>query len=1118
MKQTKFTGWSLVEAMVAIAIFAMMASALISLSVGALNPWLTGYGKSQAEALASEGLEAVRAIQARAWNELALTKSGLSWQDAKWQLMGENTQETIGDYTRQIVFSKVCRNEAGQIADCPATKTDPHLILVKAQVSWNSPLGLEQSVEKKIYLSNWSSKFWEQSDWSGGGGQALWSASDKYYSGQNIDDSVAGQLSLAKQAPFCQGHSWTFDNPDDYVYDSKKIEIVDGVARLKQERQYTVSDSPIDTQTFTQNTISDFPSSVKISDNVSIPGIDGLVDVYALTFRRSGTCELITMAINDAGQIKNIGLDSLVYDSSSCNNPFVFKVSDGVLGLVHTRGGSSAGYLRTVSVSTNGDIGSLLDYYFFANNQVSYPFVYKLPANQLYALAYNRSSAGQLATVLINDNGTIVRNFISQIAVPENFQYPRINQWSGDIYTFNYAVPSIGRDYLSTVNINSSGLINPDIISQYSTPAYSASHQTSFNKLAFGGAFTNVDNGANAVIRTLSIDNDGLINQTPIDSLTVASSIRNATLSWTGGFTGNSFLAEYSTASRDYIGLLDIGQDGNIDDLIRDSISFPINIYYHELFNLDATHNAVAWRQLSGWGSVSTFAIEEGPMAYVKKASIYAKNLYSQAVVDSWYSFSETANKNNGEVAYQLKTDEGNDWRYWDGSTWPSITDGNLNNPATMVNEKIRQLPTDSRQIGFKAILQSDGSQNVELSEVAIDCRNLKFETASLQVGSDWQTVSLLNTYVDPVIVASALRQANTLPLSVRLNEVGNNSFSVRLQNPSNQNLSPELVTYFVVENGLWHLGNLKMEAGKINTDKTGSYAVWFYEPINFKGAPNFFSASPVVLHQVMTNNDSRWIGSYVSSPSSLTSPPSASGMRIGLNAAETATSHQVETIGYLAIQNNSSGQIDGVDWETLDRANTRGYDNGCYSANYSNNYTTAPLTLVAQQTMNGSNEGSWGMMCDNQSGRAYVQVDEDQVRDAERSHVGETVGLLALGQNLSYQSGSSQSYSTLGILTSSAFNLESPSKIQVVEWQSVIPSPSVAIKFQVRSAPDDNGAPGTWSDWFGALGSGTYFISADGDLISQTLNGDQWVQYRVELSSDGSETPILNRVKLNYK
>jgi len=78
-------------------------------------------------------------------------------------------------------------------------------------------------------------------------------------------------------------------------------------------------------------------------------------------------------------------------------------------------------------------------------------------------------------------------------------------------------------------------------------------------------------------------------------------------------------------------------------------------------------------------------------------------------------------------------------------------------------------------------------------------------------------------------------------------------------------------------------------------------------------------------------------------------------------------------------------------------------------------------------------------------------------------------------------------------------------------------------VKFQLRTAPDLAGKPGTWISWTGPDGTdNTFFTDPTGreklpSTISDGIN-DQWIQYKVFLTTtDGSQTPILSEVSLEY-
>ena len=73
-------------------------------------------------------------------------------------------------------------------------------------------------------------------------------------------------------------------------------------------------------------------------------------------------------------------------------------------------------------------------------------------------------------------------------------------------------------------------------------------------------------------------------------------------------------------------------------------------------------------------------------------------------------------------------------------------------------------------------------------------------------------------------------------------------------------------------------------------------------------------------------------------------------------------------------------------------------------------------------------------------------------------------------------------------------------------------------IKIEISTAPDSGGVPGVWTGWYGLGGLGTFFTNATGTLISTDLNSNQWIRYRASLTGDGSDTPVLKEIRINYK
>jgi type II secretory pathway pseudopilin PulG len=162
-------GQSLLEVILAMAIFAAIAGVLISMSVGGFRGLEQGGEQTEAEALAQEGIEAVKSIRDRAWNENTfadgitqrILPSAGQWA---WNGAGSDTGlGTNGKFARTITFNNVCRDNTSQnivnCGTCGATcYTDVHGKRATVSVTWTTRGGISNTVQKVAYVTNWDSR------------------------------------------------------------------------------------------------------------------------------------------------------------------------------------------------------------------------------------------------------------------------------------------------------------------------------------------------------------------------------------------------------------------------------------------------------------------------------------------------------------------------------------------------------------------------------------------------------------------------------------------------------------------------------------------------------------------------------------------------------------------------------------------------------------------------------------------------------------------------------------------------------------------------------------------------------------------------------------------------
>jgi hypothetical protein len=269
-------------------------------------------------------------------------------------------------------------------------------------------------------------------------------------------------------------------------------------------------------------------------------------------------------------------------------------------------------------------------------------------------------------------------------------------------------------------------------------------------------------------------------------------------------------------------------------------------------------------------------------------------------------------------------------------------------------------------------------------------------EAATVAVGRTHVTVNLTNTYVSPVVVCSAQYDNNTTPIVVRVSNAIPTSFDVRLQNPSGGAVTAENVDCLVVEEGVWTIDGIDIEAQTYLSTVTDEDNNWPGEAQSYGGS----YTSPVVLGQVMTENDPAW-SVFRDRGSTRQSPPSATVLWAGKTVCEDSdVTRADETVGFIVIE-AGHGAIGGVEFEAGVGARTiRGATQAApYSYTFDTSFASAPG--VAVTTMAGVNgrHGVWSQIHGSTRATAttlFLSVDEDQINDSERNHQRERVGYVA--------------------------------------------------------------------------------------------------------------------------
>ncbi|MFC1608713.1 prepilin-type N-terminal cleavage/methylation domain-containing protein [Patescibacteria group bacterium] len=134
--KSKKAGFSIIEAIVASSIFALIVTGLVGLLLYANRYTQFSGSKNRAVLVTNEGLEAVRSIRDRDFENLVDGIYGLERSNDKWNFSGSN--DITGEYIRQIEILTV----------------DSYTKEIKSRVDWENN-GIDDSVELITYLTNW---------------------------------------------------------------------------------------------------------------------------------------------------------------------------------------------------------------------------------------------------------------------------------------------------------------------------------------------------------------------------------------------------------------------------------------------------------------------------------------------------------------------------------------------------------------------------------------------------------------------------------------------------------------------------------------------------------------------------------------------------------------------------------------------------------------------------------------------------------------------------------------------------------------------------------------------------------------------------------------------------
>ncbi|MBD3257048.1 PKD domain-containing protein, partial [candidate division GN15 bacterium] len=247
--------------------------------------------------------------------------------------------------------------------------------------------------------------------------------------------------------------------------------------------------------------------------------------------------------------------------------------------------------------------------------------------------------------------------------------------------------------------------------------------------------------------------------------------------------------------------------------------------------------------------------------------------------------------------------------------------------------------------------------------------------------GADWYSVTLNNSYTDPVVVMRGLSYNGGHTTHLRVRNVATGSFEWQMEewDYHDGNHTTENCPYMVVEAGVH-----TMEDGTIIQAGTAS-ASTSWVTVNFSSA---FSSTPTLLTGVASQNDA---AACITRTRNL----GTGSFQIKVQEEEAADDvHASETVAWIAIE-QGTGTNNSVAFEVGRTGNE--VTDAWHTIAYTQTFGATPIFLCHDDTYDGANTCGTRYR-NNSTGSVEVFIEEEQSNDSEVGHVDEVVSWAAWG------------------------------------------------------------------------------------------------------------------------
>ncbi len=416
--------------------------------------------------------------------------------------------------------------------------------------------------------------------------------------------------------------------------------------------------------------------------------------------------------------------------------------------------------------------------------------------------------------------------------------------------------------------------------------------------------------------------------------------------------------------------------------------------YYPTLYTSGYTVEQFNWQWFDDENSVT-------PSSALAASNTAPSNVSQGNVIKLRVNLEELSGKNGFNTKYKLQYSESSDFSTVNdvvdmdncisGSRWCYYDGAGVDNATITANV----LPdTDSCSGGSG---DGCGTHN-EYPYVPL----IIGEVGTTSVDYSGSTITLRNTYNDPIFIAEAITGddsggAANRPAAAIITATGTNSFTVKIQEPDNEddNHEYEEVAYLVMERGTHELP----DGTKVDVNSTTTLA---YYGNGVSGTSDdtcvysqTFSSTPLLLTALQSDNNTGTPDFLTASQALLTSTDFACSIEVPDDESNAPTNK--ETYGWIALEKGLITNNGNVIEATTTSTSITGWTNTpWYEKAFDAEYDGIPGILASKQARIGA-DGGWVR---------YDAVDSDSVefaideRGGERSHTSEPVGYFAFSKS----------------------------------------------------------------------------------------------------------------------